>query len=91
MNTNILLLSHLVGVDNQDCSSVDLLDLLWGNQVGHAHSLPARLPFPQHCVHGGQQSADVTLLPLNPVQNLGHKQGETEKGHISMWEAELEE
>lgn len=66
--------SHLIWVDDQDCFAVNLLDLFWSDQVRHAHGLPARLPFPQNSMHGGQQSTDVTLLPLDPVQNLGHKQ-----------------
>lgn len=67
-------LSHLIWVDDQDCFAVDLLDLLWSNQVSHAHGFPARLSFPQHGMHGGQQGTNVTLLPLDPVQNLGHQQ-----------------
>uniref|UniRef100_A0A8C4IMV7 Uncharacterized protein n=1 Tax=Dicentrarchus labrax TaxID=13489 RepID=A0A8C4IMV7_DICLA len=74
MNSTSHYLSHLIWVDDQDSFAVDLLDLFRSNQVSHAHRLPARLSLPQHSMHGGQQSTDVTLLPLNPVQNLGHKQ-----------------
>lgn len=59
---------------DQDGFAVDLLNLIWGDQVGHAHRLPARLSLPQHGMHGGEQGADVALLPLDPVQNLGHRQ-----------------
>lgn len=72
-------LSHLIWVDDQNSFAVDLLDLFWSNQVSHTHRLPARLSLPQHSMHGGQQSTDVTLLPLDPVQNLGHKTGEGEE------------
>lgn len=78
-----LYLSNLIWVDDQDCFAVDLLDLFWSNQVSHAHRPPARLSLPQHSMHGGQQSTDVTLFPLNPVQNLGHKQERERGGTIS--------
>lgn len=67
--------SHLIWVDDQDRFAVDLLDLLRSDQVSHPHRLPAGLSLPQHSMHGGQEGSDVTLLPLNPVKNLGHKQG----------------
>lgn len=65
---------HLIRVDYKDCFAVHLLDLFWCDQVGHAHRFPARFSLPQDRMHSGQQSTDVTLLPLNPVQNLHHKQ-----------------
>lgn len=65
--------AHLIRVDDQDCFAVHLLDLFWCDQVSHAHGFPARLSLPQDSMHGGQQSTDVTLLPLDPVQNLHYK------------------
>lgn len=65
---------HLIGVDDQHCFAVHLLDLFWCDQVSHAHRLPACLSLPQDCVHGGQQSTDVAFFPLDPVQDLRHKQ-----------------
>lgn len=59
-------------MDDEDSFTINLLDLFWGNQVSHAHGLPAGLPLPQHRMHGGQKGTDVTLLTLDPVQNLGH-------------------
>lgn len=67
-------MTYFIRVHNQHCFAVNLFDLFWGNQVSHTHWFPARLPFPKHSVHGGQQGADVTLLPLDPVQNLGHRE-----------------
>lgn len=69
-------LSHLVWVNNQNRFAVNLLDLFRGNQVSHAHRLPACLSLPKNSVHGGQQGTDVTFLPLDPVQNLGHEGGD---------------
>lgn len=68
-------------MDHQDRFAIDLLDLFRCHQVGHAHLPPARLSLPQHGVHGGQQGANVALLPLDPVQNLGHGTGEGEGGN----------
>lgn len=62
--------SYLVRVDNQRRPPVELLHLLGRHKVSHAHGLPALLVLPQHCVQSGQQCSDVSLLPLDPVQDL---------------------
>lgn len=62
--------AYLIWMDDQHCLPVVLLHLIWSYQVSHAHLLPAGLPLPQYCVQSGQQSSDVALLPLNPVQDL---------------------
>lgn len=62
--------SYLVWVDDQRRPSVELLHLIVRHQVGHAHGLPALLVLPQHRVQSRQQRSDVSLLPLDPVQDL---------------------
>ena len=61
---------YLIWMDNQHSLSVELLHLVGCHQVGHAHRLPAGFTLPQHRVQGRQQRSDVSLLPLNPVQDL---------------------
>ena len=61
-------------MDHENGLAVHLLHLLGGHQVSHANGPPARLPLPQHRVHGGQQRADVAFLTLDPVKDLGHTQ-----------------
>lgn len=65
-------LLYLIWMDNQHSLPVELLHLVRGHQVSHAHRLPAGLPLPQHRVKSGQQRPDVPLLPLDPVQDLQH-------------------
>lgn len=50
--------------------SVELLHLIRSHQVSHAHGPPASLALPQHCVQSREQSSDVPLLSLDPVQDL---------------------
>lgn len=69
-----LIRTHFVWMDHQHGLAVDLLDLLRGDQVGHAHRPPPALSLPQDRVHGGQQGTDVPLLALNPVQDLEETQ-----------------
>ena len=68
--------THLIRMDHEDGLAVHLLHLLRGHQVSHTHGPPARLPLPEHRVHGGQQRADVAFLTLDPVQDLGRTQRE---------------
>lgn len=74
-------------MDDQYGFAVNLLHLLRCDQVGHAHGPPAALALPQHRVHGGEEGTDVTLLPLDPVQDLytknkskGVTRGQTGRG-----------
>lgn len=66
----LYIILYLIWMDHQHRLSVVLLHLVGRHQVGHAHRLPAGLPLPQHRVQGRQQRSDVSLLPLNPVQDL---------------------
>lgn len=68
LNAKVIL--YLIWVNNQRCPSVELLHLFGSHQISHAHGLPAVLVLPQHRVQSRQQRSDVSLLPVDPVQNL---------------------
>lgn len=64
------LIRYLIRMHHQRGLSVELLHLIRSHQVSHAHGPPASLALPQHCVQSREQSSDVPLLSLDPVQDL---------------------